>query len=254
MRTRLFHATALLLAVLAPTLGGCDDGVTDPSALQASAEAEAVIRSAADLPSLGELLDRVEVADPQQQSLAYRARELWDAGSATQGPAGARQRRLAATYAAPLVAESLTPAQWLEVRERLERWESTARDMLDHIALPEVERRLAAARGRLQQADASSNARTRALHTLLVASELVETTPRYVALDLVAQAERVVSRAERRRAQHTAQRARPGEQRDATLERARRLKDWAARAVTEEEYLLAIQRAYYSIQLAEQDR
>ena len=83
-------------------------------------------------------------------------------------------------------------------------------------------------------------------------SELVETTPRWVARRLVEEAHGAVERAE---AEHeTALGAGDAPERPLskrTLERALRLKDWAEVAVVEGEYLLAIQRAYYAIQLVE---
>lgn len=241
----------MVVAVLAATLAACGDDVTDPDSVLASAEAEAVMRSAHALPSLPELLDRVEAATPEQRITVYRARDLWDAGVAADHNRGDARRRLAVGYAAPLLAAALPENALLEVRARIGDWQTTAESMMHHIPLPAVEERLQAARRHLARADGSTSSRARVYHLLLASSELVETTPRHVARSLAADADEVVRRAEARAAGPGGAEPPDAAPSDAALERARRLRDWAARAVEDEEYLLAIQRAYYAIQLAE---
>ncbi len=114
--------------------------------------------------------------------------------------------------------------------------------MLRHIDMPEVQLRLETAERYLRRADASMTERGRAYNVLLATSELVETTPRHVARTMTASAGRAVEGASSRSEKPLSRR---------TLERAERLKDWAVAAVEEGEYLLAIQRAYYAIQLVE---
>jgi hypothetical protein len=230
------------LAALALLAAACGDEVTDPDALADSAEAEAVLRSAAALPALPRLIDLAGDPPDRNGRLAlYRAQELWAAGVATDDDRGRARRRLAARYAVPPLVEGLEPADWEDAEAGLLDWIATAESLLQHIALPGVETRLAAARVQLDRAAATSDERARATALLLAGAELVETTPRFLARSLAADADAAVGRAQARAPD-------PG---DADLLRAARLKDWAARAVTEGDYLMAIQRAYYALQLVE---
>ena len=234
-------STTVSAVALTVALSACGDEVTDPDGVLASAEAEAVMRSAGALPALPELLDRVDPATTQERATLYRARELWAAGAALDDARGGARRRLAARYAAPILADALSEEEWADVRTRIDDWHATAEGMLRHIAMPAVDGRLQAARRQLDRATASPSPRARAYHLLLAASELVETTPRFVARALTAEAEAALRRVEAAAPAPSA----------AALERAHRLKDWAVQAVEEEDYLLAIQRAYYAIQLVE---
>jgi hypothetical protein len=248
-----FLLSMMPVLALAGVLSACEDEVTDPEALLASAEAEQVMRSADALPGLGDLIDRAGTGEPTDRAALLRARELWDAGS-TAGDARARsRRRLAVAYAVPVLVPAMPEAEWAGVREATDSWMSTAASMLQHLPLPEVERSLERAQRHLARADAVTDAaggRPPQYHLLLALSELVETTPRHVARSLAADAAAAVRRAE------TAGQGGEGEPGASvsapSLERATRLKDWAARAVEEGEYLLAIQRAYYAIQLVEE--
>ena len=240
LRDRFGQPTILAIALLAT--GACGDDVTDPEGLLESAEVEAVMRSAEALPTLPELLDRVAPTGPRERATAVRARELWGSGGRTDDGRGEARRGLAVRYALPLVIGSFGPGDWAGFRDRTEDWILTAESMLRHLTLPEVERRLAAARRHLATSDRSRVEEDRIYYLLLAGSVLVETTPRCVARSLAD------------RAGHVLGRERPDARGDAgepDLERAWRLKDWADRAVQEGEYLLAIQRAYYAIQLAE---
>ncbi len=240
MRHRFILPTTLA-AALALT-GACGDDVTDPDALLESAEAEAVMRSAEALPMLPELLDGAAVGEPRDQAILVRARELWAAGVAPGGSRSEARRRLAIAYALPVLVESLPPGEWIRVRQRTDDWLATAESMLRHLSMPAVERRLSQAREQLRSADVSATHQDRVYHLLLAGSTLVETTPRYVARVMAEEAEAAIRRAGALAVEV---------QDEPALERADRLKDWAARAVEEGEYLLAIQRAYYAIQLAE---
>ncbi len=102
-----------------------------------------------------------------------------------------------------------------------------------------METRLDAAARHLERSDAAYSDRSRVYHLLLASSELVETTPGYVARTMTEDARSAVQSARERE-------PRPD---DRILDRAERLKDWAVLAVEEGEYLLAIQRSYYAIQL-----
>lgn len=230
------------LAALALLAGACGDEVTDPDALTDSAEAEAVLRSAAALPALPRLIDLA--GDPPERSgrlALYRAQELWAAGLATDDDRGRARRRLAARYAVPSLFAALEPADWEDAEAGLLDWIATAESLLQHIALPRVETRLAAARAHLGRAAAATDERARATALLLAGAELVETTPRFLARSLAAEADAAVRDA----------RARAADPEDPDLLRATRLKDWAARAVAEDDHLVAIQRAYYALQLVE---
>lgn len=237
MRTRIFLPTTL--AFLLAGSSACGDDVTDPASLLESAEAEAVMRSADALPGLAELIEGAEPDGERARATLLRARELWDGGTAADDPRGASRRRLAINYAMPVLEGGVSPEQWADVRLRIDGWIGTAESMLQHLSLPAVERRIGSARRYLERAD-RSGADGGGYYLLLATSELVETTPRHVARTLNQEAERAVSQAE----------AAPADTYPVkTLERARRLKDWSARAVEEGDYLLAIQRAYYAMQL-----
>ena len=132
-------------------------------------------------------------------------------------------------------------AERLRIEQELRLWGETAGSMLRHIDLPRVEARLVGARVQLDRAAAARDRGARVLGLLLAGSELVETTPRFVARAMVADADRAVGRAV----------AAAADPEDPVLARAVRLKDWAARAVEEGDDLLAIQRAYYAMQLVE---
>lgn len=238
----LFRPTTLAITALAVLVVACDDDVTDPDALLESAEAEAVLRSAASLPALPVVIDRAgDPRAPHDRTALYRAQELWAAGVAAGDPRGAARLRVAVRYAAPVLAETLPAREWDEVRRGLLDWIGTADAMLRHLALPEVERRIELARAHLRRADAAPDADSRARALLLAGAELNATTPRAVARTLAARADAAVRAAGRN--------ARDPE--DPALRRARRLSAWAARAVAEGDDLLAIQRAYYAIQLVE---
>lgn len=234
------HSLLLPLTLAcAPFLGACGDDVTDPAALLDAAEAEAVLRSAEALPLLPTLLESVEAPDTRDRATLLRARELWDAGSVDQ-PRSAVRRRLAVGYALPVLLAETPPERWPEVRDRLDDWVETVNGMLEHLSLPRVEASLRAAERQLARADRSATERSRVYYLVLAGSELVETTPRWVARTLSAEAEVAVGVA-----------LEDSEHPERTLERAERLKNWAARAVEEGDYLRAIQRAYYALQLVE---
>ena len=242
MRTRILLSTTLALTLAG--LSACGDDVTDPASLAESAEAEAVMRSAAALPSLVSLMSEADPADDDRaRATLLRARELWDAGTVVDDARGSARRRLAINYALPVLRQTVAAEEWVAFREGLEDWVETAESMLRHLSLPPVERRIVLARSYMDRSDAAATERSRQYYDLLAASTLVETTPRYVARALAAEAERAVSAA--------VERSGPSGLPARDLERAERLKDWAVRAVEEGEYLLAIQRAYYAIQLVE---
>lgn len=230
-----------ILTLLAAGLYGCGDDVTDPDAFLESAEAEAIMRSARDLPMLPDLIDRAATGSDRDRAVAVRARELWAAGVGHDPRADAR-RRLAVSYALPVLAESVAEEDWTAAREDMDHWIVTVESMLQHLAMPRVEARIGAARRYLARSDAAASDTRRRTHYLLLAmSELLETTPRFVARSLVEDATAALER--------YAAADDPGSTR--VMERAVRLKDWAERAVVEGDYLLAIQRAYYAIQLVE---
>ena len=233
---------ALALAAVAVLAASCGDQVTDPQAFLDSAEAEAVLRSALALPALPTVIDRAGDPDAGADRLAlYRAQELWAAGLAGDDPRSRASRRLAIRYATPALSAALEPADLDRIEQELRLWGETAGSMLRHIDLPRVEARLAGARVQLDRAAAARDRGARVLGLLLAGSELVETTPRFVARAMVADADRAVGRAV----------AAAADPEDPVLARAVRLKDWAARAVEEGDDLLAIQRAYYAMQLVE---
>jgi hypothetical protein len=230
-------ALALLVAVAA-----CGDEVTDPQAVLDSAEAEAVLRSAAALPALPAVIARA--GDPPRAAARlalYRAQELWDAGTAADDDRAAARRRLAVRYAAPALAERLGPGDWDDIEAGLLDWITTAESMLQHIDLPRVSVRLGSARRHVAAAAATRDPVARARSLLLAGSDLVETTPRFVARSLTADAEAALAEVDGAGA----------EPEDARLQRALRLKDWAVQAIDQGDYLLAVQRAYYAIQLVE---
>jgi hypothetical protein len=235
--------TFLAIAGIGIVLAACGDDPTQPDALFEFAEAEAVMRSAAALPSLPDLAaTATRAADPTQRAALVRAQELWLASTVVDDGAGPAQRRAAIIHAAPVLTQLLPAEGWAPVRSRVEDWIGTAEAMVHRVAMPPVEVRLAEARHHLAGSDAATGAEDRVYHLLLAMSALVETTPRFVARRLVAEAALAVDLAEQRAAGASPR----------SLQRARRLADWAARAAEEEEHVRAIQRAYYAIQLAEE--
>lgn len=232
----------MMLALSLVAMGACDDDITNPDGLIESAEAEAVLRSAEALPLLPVFLEMGEAAGSRERAALLRARELWSAGVATDDPRAAARRRLAVARALPVLLEVVPESTWAESRVRMDEWLVTASAMLRHLSIPEVEARLEAARHQLQRADLARSPRSRAYYLLLAGSELVETTPRFVARSMVRDARTALEAA--------AERA-PAAVSESTLRRADRMKDWSATALEEDDYLLAIQRAYYAIQLVE---
>lgn len=241
MRPFLALPKTLAIAALA-LLAACGDEVTDPDAFSDSAEAEAILRSAAALPALPAVIDLAgDPADQAARLALFRAQELWAAGVTEESHRARARRRLAVRYAAPALVDGLTPADWDRVDRDLRAWIGTAESMLRHVSLPKVDARLTAARAQLDRAADAADDRARADALLLSGAELVETTPRFVARSLAAEADAAVRSA-------TLNATDPE---DPDLLRASRLKDWAARAVQEGDYLLAIRRAYYALQLVE---
>lgn len=230
----------LVAAALAAFLPACGDDPVRPDGLFEFVEADAVIRSAAALPSLGGIALATPTTQPSQRATLVLAQQLWATGVAGDPVRGAAQRRLAVAHATPVLAELVAEDEWPGIRSRSEDWMETAEAMLRHLILPDVERRIASARHHLGRADVAIGPEARVYHLLLALSDLVETTPRFVARGLVGDAVAAVERAEAR-----------GSGSDAQRERARRLADWAARAEEEEDHVRAIQRAYYAIQLVE---
>ena len=234
------HFLTAVLTLAAAGLYGCGDEVTDPDVFLESAEAQAILESARTLPLLPGLIEAAEPRGARDEAVLVRARELWAAGSDVDRRAD-EHRRLAVRYALPVLATSVPEGEWAEVRAAAEAWIGTAEGMLRHLSMPRLEERVAAARGYLQQSDmAPDDDRRRKYYLLLATSELMATTPRYLARAMVQDADAALARA-----------ATPGDEGVRTLERAARLKGWAEQAVDEEDYLLAIQRAYYAIQLVE---
>jgi hypothetical protein len=232
----------LATAALIVSMAGCGDDPIQPDALARFAEADAVMRSATALPSLSELAAGVSSASPAQRATLTRAQELWSAGSRPEQPRGLAQRRVASGYAAPVLTDLVGAEEWPGIRARVDDWLGTAEQMTSHLVLPSVEERLRAARRHLGRGDDATSPDLRVYYLLLSMAELVETTPGFVARGMVDEAGRAVGRAEA---------ALDGARRDGMLERARRLADWSARAIDEGDYLRAIQRAYYAIQLVE---
>lgn len=232
----------MMLAMSLVALGACDDDITNPDGLIESAEAEAVMRSAEALPLLPEFLEVGEDAGSGERATLLRARELWNAGAASGDARAAARRRRAVGYALPVLLDVVPDEEWAESRERLNDWLVTASAMLRHLSIPEVEARIKAANQHLNRSELARSDRSRIYYLLLAGSELVETTPRFVARTLVRDA---------RVAVQTASGATPAPVAASTLRRAERMRDWSATALEEGEYLLAIQRAYYAIQLVE---
>ncbi len=243
MRYALRYSIVLLAAA---AVYGCGDDVTDPDAFLESAEAEAVMLSAEELPLLPDLMASAEPATSREEAVLLRARELWAAGNVDDERSDAR-RRLAIRYALPVLTDALSEEEWGAVQEGLEEWLLTVESLINRLALPAVEDRVAAARRYLTWAGGPvSDEQRRRYYLLLGMSELVETTPRFVARRLTREARDAVERAVA--SADAGDRAGVS---DRTLARAVRLNGWADRAVVEGEYLLAIQRAYYAIQLVE---
>ena len=230
-------------------LCACDDA-TDPAGLAESVEAEAVRRSAAGLPSLPALIAEARPAGEPERAVLYDAGQLWVVGSAEDSPVGRSRRQAAARRAAPILAAALPTERWDAVEAALQNWLAVADRMLQHLRLPELDRRVRAGHHHLDRAHRAAPA-DRPRHLLLAAAELVDTTPRMVARRMLARAEAALATARPMGPATDRAGERGAAQGDRDLQRARRLKDWAAQAVEGEDYLLAIQRAYYAAQLVE---
>lgn len=248
------HHLSVILTFASLGLYGCGDAVTDPNALLESAEAEAILQSARALPMLPTLTERVTPTTAREEAVLLRAREIWGAG-ATAGPRADAMRRRASEYALPVLAASIPPEEWAGVRSAAQDWIGTADGMLRHLSLPAVAERIQTARRYLTRSDRAVTDRARTHYLLLALSELTATTPRFVARSMVQDAAAVLSRVAPPpgdAAPHSGDpRDRAGEASDRAVERAVRLKEWAEQAVAEGDHLLAIQRAYYAIQLVE---
>jgi hypothetical protein len=238
VRNTLVRPIVLSSAALAALLAACGDDPVGPGAFFEFVEADAVVRSAAALPSLGEIIDRAPASDPSDRATLVLARQLWALGAASDS--GGARREEAISYSAPALTGLLPEEEWGPLLLRTDAWIETAQTMLHHLSLPAIEQRIATARQHVVLADAATPGAARVYHLLMALSDLVETTPAYVARGLVADAAVAVRRAEG-----------AGVVDAAALGRARRLAQWAARAHEEGDHVRAIQRAYYAIQLVE---
>lgn len=244
------HLLSVILTSAFLGLYGCGDELTDPDALLQHAEAEAILQSARALPLLPTLTERVKLATAREEAVLLRARELWAAG-VDAGPDGDAMRRRASEYALPVLVASVPPEDWARVRSAADDWIGTAERMLRHLSLRRVEDRIQAARRHLSASDRAVTDRSRTHHLLLALSELTATTPRFVARAMVQDAAAAVPPEGSSPREPGTGDLRSGDPRDSAVERATRLKEWAEQAVADGDYLLAIQRAYYAMQLVE---
>lgn len=249
-RPRVLCAVALLL----PLTGACDDAVTEPDGFVLAEEAEAVLRSAAELPTLPDIIQRtapVDGARDRSRMVLDRAQELWMAAAADGNPVmAARRRRSAIAMASPYLAERTDRQDLDGIQQELRGWVNLASGMLRHLDLPEVETALDDAVQYLARADvaaARGDHATAVWFTLTAESRLLDTTPRVVARRLADQVAAML-RTERERSPDHDGAAVPD---DETMLRAERLVAGARQALDEEDYLRAIQRAYYARQLLE---
>ncbi|HKJ93913.1 MAG TPA: hypothetical protein VJ957_12160 [Longimicrobiales bacterium] len=247
--SRPWFRAALLAAVALPTLAACEDSVTNPDEVLVASEAEAVLRSAAAMPALlgvidTVLVDSVALPDGVRYSL-HTAEELWARAAADDDPARAARRRASAVaLAAPYVADHMDAARLVDLRHRLRAWVDVASGMLKHLRLPQVERDLDGAAellARSEAAEARGEHRTAVWLALSAQSRLVDTTPRVVARRM---SDGALARYRRASAD--------GSIRDEqTRQRVERLVAGAREALDQEDYLRAIQRAYYATELLE---
>jgi hypothetical protein len=247
--SRHWFGAAVLAAIALPYLTACEDTVTDPEEVMMASEAAAVLRSAADLPTLpdivgGVLADSAGLPDSVRYAL-HSADELWARAAAENDLVrAARWRGRAVSMSAPYVAPHLDGARLVDLRHRLRSWIDTASGMLKHFRLPEVEQALddaASLLARSEVAEVRGAHETAVWLALSAQSRLVDSTPRVVA---------------RRMSDMAATRYRQDEARgwtadDRTRQRVERLVSGAREALDREDYLRAIQRAYYATQLLE---
>lgn len=247
--SRLWIRVALVATIALPCLAACEDTVTDPEEVVVASEARAVLRSAADLPTLPGIIndalsDSMGVPDTDRYTL-HSAEELWARAAAENDVVqSARWRQRAVSLAAPYLATRLDTAQLADLRHRLRDWIETASGMLRHFRLPEVEQALDDAAGLLarSQVTEARGEHLRAVRLVLSAqSRLVDTTPRVVA-------RRMSDAALVRYRQVKADGVTLDER---TRQRAERLVSGAREALDRQDYLRAIQRAYYANQLLE---
>jgi hypothetical protein len=240
---------ALLATIAFPFLTACEDTVTDPEEVMMASEAAAVLRSAADMPTLpgligGVLADSANLPDPARYTL-HSADELWARAAVENDLVRAtRWRGRAVSLAAPYLAARLDSAELANLRQRLRSWIDMASGMLKHFRLPEVEQALddaAILLARSEVAEVRGEHGTAVWLALSAQSRLVDTTPRVVA---------------RRMSDMASTRYRVDVARgvtfdDRTQQRVERLVSGAREALDQQDYLRAIQRAYYATQLLE---
>lgn len=241
---------ALAAALLLPFVAACEDEVTEPDAIVLAEEAEAVLRSAAELPTLPDLIQRqpptgVAASDRSRLVLA-RAEEIWLEAAIEDDPGrAARRRRSAIALALPHLTERVEGTELKVIQDGLRGWMGMATGMLRHLDLPEVEEALDDAARYLARADvaaARGDHGTAVWLTLSAESRLLDTTPRVVARRLTRQAAAMLK-------------TDPGDPLDDDVAiRTERLVAGAQQGLEEEDYLRAIQRAYYALQLLEAAR
>lgn len=238
----------LVMAIAATLLPGCDDAATSPSALLVGGEAKAALQVAQRLPTLPSLATRAMVeraASGRSATTLLEARALWLDAEAASPAAAVRMRDEAYAMAVPELANAFGEADLRAVQDSLSQWiriASNANGIGDISgiawALDEASRLLEAA-GRAEPLD-----HARAVELTLRASDrLASTTPRAVATQMTAEAER-------RWAELTS--ASPPVSfrlEGARRERADRLVRGAMASLAKGDYLLAIRRAYYAKQL-----
>ncbi|MEJ2679540.1 MAG: hypothetical protein P8174_10760 [Gemmatimonadota bacterium] len=232
-----------------PFLAACEDAVTDPDEVMVASEAAAVLRSAADLPTLPGIItetlaDSAGLPDSARYTL-HSADELW-ARAAVENDLvrAARWRSRAVSMAAPYLAVQLDSARLGDLRQQLREWIEMASGMLKHFRLPEVEQALddaAAQLARSEVAEVRGQHETAVWLALSAQSRLVDTTPRVVARRMSDMAT----------ARYRADTSRGVTFDERTRQRVERLVSGAREALDRQDYLRAIQRAYYANQLLE---
>ncbi len=233
---------AIPLAVMLAFAAACEDVVTEPDGFVLAEEAAAVLRSAADLPALPDIIGEAGASGAETNLILVRADELWTEAAAENDLARASRRRASAiALATPHLAGLVTEPALDSIQDELRGWIGLAGGMLRHLSLPQVEAALNDAARLLARADvaeARDDHGTAVWLTLSASSRLVDTTPRVVARRMTL----VVSEELERR--------RGADDLDAeTFLRSERMVHGARQALDEEDYVRAIQRAYYAGQL-----
>ena len=230
----------LVVLVLAVLAAGCHDSPADPLGAPSTVETVPSLSLAAPLPDLPELVSGTSPSSEIRSALAAW-RESWDAASGEEDRAAARRvvaGHLAGALDARGVEEALRSLLWAEVEvSELGLLPAELVVPLDEARVLTAQASQARREGRLGDALEAG---------LAAADRYRSVTPEAVARRLLARGRSLLDDAIARA--EAGDPPRPG---TPLTDRARHLLDGASRAVAAGDHLIAVQRAFYGIQVLE---